>query len=651
MASTESPDTAIPEPQGDQNIAKLKDLLKSKDDTQRFVGLALLKSLLDNTPEIRNDEAAVRDLWSHISPKFLDRLLRTGSNPSNANAKDMLDIGVSILYTFSVLLSAADTATVSFTARIPGLVAAALYSAGDTTEYLLQLLYTLVNSKDGAAAFMAVEDTTPLTEIATSHAMVLDIFCRAWLNHMAGGAAGAAGAAFLQQIDAVLQNLVVLFKGTDAVTYLAFLGTFLSQATPEVSLPPQLMLRSLLTKKQAIPKNPKWVSATASYIQRLVSSRPTPEARAAYTSAAAALLQAYPDQASELLFKDTTNTDKPFGYLFINLLLIDIRSSIPTLLASLNSSPYKQTSKRLASDFDILCLFIGHLVRSLEDESLETLIMPPDSLLRLRKGIAETMSVTMEYIRDRWDAARAGTMGLDPSARASKAETSTGTHHTLAWDSMDNGTEADPLVLSALRALTLWLREDENDQLRKEGTGLMDILLELFTDSSTATLDFRPPVLVGLEGLVAMDKGRNIFLQTGGWGTLTQALVRILQNHGELKDQREATVCVDTVRVLLAVAEGQETTAETWLDLITAVAGWDVPDGGTIVSTARDAHVAVLQLCCTVLVQANQGMRDRYKHSIAAIAGIATQVNRQIGHLDEYSEQMEDVLTTLGRLR
>lgn len=214
-------------------IAKLKTLLKSKDDTQRFVGLALLKSLLDNTPEIRNDEIAVRDLWSHISPKFLDRMLRTGSNPSNSNAKDMLDIGVAILYIFSVLLPADDTSSTAFTARIPSLVGAALYSTGETTGLLLQLLYTLVNAKDGAGAFMAVEDTTPLTEIAATHPMVLDVFCRAWLNHMANGANGAE---FSQKIDVVTETLAVLFKGTDAVTYLAFIGSFFSQTMPEVSL-------------------------------------------------------------------------------------------------------------------------------------------------------------------------------------------------------------------------------------------------------------------------------------------------------------------------------------------------------------------------------------------------------------------------------
>lgn len=371
----------------------------------------------------------------------------------------------------------------------------------------------------------------------------------------------------------------------------------------------------------------------------------------AYTTAAAALLQTYPDQAAAQLFKDPVDAEKPFGYLFVNLLLIDVRSSIPTLLASLNSPEYKQTSQRLAADFDIVCVFIGYLVRSLEDESLETLIMPPDSLLKIRKSISETMSVTIEYLRDRWDAATSGAMGLDPTARANKAETSTGSHHTLTWDSIDYIAEEDPFILSSLRALALWLREDENDQLRKEGTGLIDIFLELYQTSSSEKLDFRSSALVALEGLVSIDQGREILLQNSGWQILSRDLVGTIQRHGEMSSERDATRCVDIVRVLLTLAEEEKNTAEAWLDLITGAAAWDVPESQGGASPASDAHVALLQLCCTVLVQANAGMRGRYKHSTSAIAGIAARVNGQVGHLSEYREQMEDVLATLEGLR
>lgn len=109
------------------NLLKIQHLLKAKDDTQRFVGLALLKSLLDNSPQIRQDEVALQELWSSISSKFLDRLLRTGSSPTKDNAKEMLDLVVSVLYIFSVLLPSASLSKSKFTGRVQGLVAAVLY--------------------------------------------------------------------------------------------------------------------------------------------------------------------------------------------------------------------------------------------------------------------------------------------------------------------------------------------------------------------------------------------------------------------------------------------------------------------------------------------------------------------------------------------
>lgn len=85
--------------------------------------------------------------------------------------------------------------------------------------------------------------------------------------------------------------------------------------------------------------------------------------------------------------------------------------------------------------------------------------MSPDSLLKLRKSISETMLVAIEYLRDRWDASVAGTMGLHPNARVGTAETATGSRRTLTWDSIATSADDDPLILSAVRALALWLRE------------------------------------------------------------------------------------------------------------------------------------------------------------------------------------------------
>lgn len=84
---------------------KMQDLLKAKDDTSRFVGLALLKTVLDNG-QLVQDQQRVRLLWEALSPKFLDRLLRAYSNENmkNADAKDMVDLAVAVLHTFTILL-------------------------------------------------------------------------------------------------------------------------------------------------------------------------------------------------------------------------------------------------------------------------------------------------------------------------------------------------------------------------------------------------------------------------------------------------------------------------------------------------------------------------------------------------------------------
>lgn len=127
--------------QHEASLRKIQTLLRTKDDTSRFVGLALLKSVLDNSPELRSDENAIVALWESISPKFLDRLIRTGSKqqpsrspqPSDASgsphktSSDMLDLAVSVLHTFAALLPDHAKQNARLLDRIPQLVACLLH--------------------------------------------------------------------------------------------------------------------------------------------------------------------------------------------------------------------------------------------------------------------------------------------------------------------------------------------------------------------------------------------------------------------------------------------------------------------------------------------------------------------------------------------
>lgn len=108
-------------------VQKIQELLKTKNDTSRFVGLALLKSVLDNSQQLREDESTITGLWQSVSPKFLDRLLRSGARQSSKDAKDMIDIAVAVLHTFSTLLPESVRTQSSIVDRIPALVSVVLH--------------------------------------------------------------------------------------------------------------------------------------------------------------------------------------------------------------------------------------------------------------------------------------------------------------------------------------------------------------------------------------------------------------------------------------------------------------------------------------------------------------------------------------------
>lgn len=103
---------------------------------------------------------------------------------------------------------------------------------------LLLLLFALVSSREGAMELVKMEDLSSLTEIAPSRAIVMDILRHAWLNAMVV----VDDPSYLaNRIDVNVQALVSSFKGTDAVTFLEFLGLLFRQANPAVSFKFQII--------------------------------------------------------------------------------------------------------------------------------------------------------------------------------------------------------------------------------------------------------------------------------------------------------------------------------------------------------------------------------------------------------------------------
>lgn len=343
----------------------------------------------------------------------------------------------------------------------------------------------------------------------------------------------------------------------------------------------------------------------------------------------------------------------------MKLLLIDIRTTIPSLQEILNSPEYPQVSARLAASYDLVSAFIGFLVSILDDEDddndnkvastvdsgrkpIQASILTPDLLLQLRVDIAETISLTIEHLRDRYDASVAGAAGLHPSARPSPITTSppaetapAGTPLAISWDSATTSMPHDPLTLSQLRTLALWLREDDNARLRAEAAGIVDVLLGLYS-TLDAPPDFRSPVLIALEGITATAEGVAAFLAAEGWEILVSDLRDILASGDD------ASRGIQIVRVLLGVAESDVSgpTSEEWMEVVRLAPGsalW----GGQFV----ELRIAVWQLSVELLGRAPMGVRRRYGGDArrivdAARALVDGEVDLDLG-LDEVLQGLE----------
>lgn len=107
-------------------------------------------------------------------------------------------------------------------------------SSDETTQLILQALVSITSFPEGARAFMNIEDISPLVEVAPAQPDALRVLSFAWLHAQN---TSQDPAALRTKIDKTIQQLVSSFKGTDGVTLLEFLGSFLHHADPEVCPP------------------------------------------------------------------------------------------------------------------------------------------------------------------------------------------------------------------------------------------------------------------------------------------------------------------------------------------------------------------------------------------------------------------------------
>ena len=241
----------------------------------------------------------------------------------------------------------------------------------------------------------------PIVDAVAEHTVASQVLLYAFTNRLEDTAL----------VQESLQNLLpILCSKMDCSdrgpreTFLSFLGELLTRIPSEVNKYVSIDSFHHLLTSSVFPPDPAWVESVYATIRSIITPGPSPGERRSSFIVIAGLLNAYPP---ELLFRPQplekgSSASKPFVYLLIQLAKIDVRSAFPAILEQLASPSYPATAQRLAAAFDIVVSFLAFLVRA---EDFASIGMEPDPLLQLRNDIGEMFGLTLEFLRDRWDAA------------------------------------------------------------------------------------------------------------------------------------------------------------------------------------------------------------------------------------------------------
>ncbi|KAI0194152.1 DUF1941-domain-containing protein [Astrocystis sublimbata] len=594
-------------------IPKIHQLLAAKDDTSRFVGLLLLRTVLDkHASELQHGQ--VEALWSSVSPKFLDRLIRTGSRPASEPRKqsgDMLDVAVAVIYTFTKLLN--DCAVnESFYARIPNLAAAVLYSSEETTRRIVDLLHVLVQQPDdqdvgGASCFAELDVATwePLIEVAPQHKTVFSIFHWVWIK----GSMAVPVEALQAKIDQALQQFIASFKGHNPTPLLNFVTLICENIFPNPG-----------------PSHPQWLRPVARLIHDMASNKQTVDGRRAYTHCAAALLTAYPEEAPMSLFSGDSAAPKPIAYLFFKMVQVDILSTLHLLVPKLDTPEYPTLSLRIAAALDITTSFVGYLIAAVDDDNMPR-GLTPDQIQKLHEDLAKMVGDVMEYLRDRWDAFLAGARGIEST------------------DNARRNIFEDPITPAAVRLAATWLRDDDGETLRTQAAGLVDLFAELYKINlaSTDMPELRLPILAALEGLLHTSDGREVFNEGDLLARCIYPDIRaILASQDEeltLSDYLRGSAIVQVFRILLDYDETLRSHSGSQMFLET-VAEYEVkpakPEPGLLERPRLDFETDLLELAVTLAEKPTRGTSPALQEKVK------TGIKGAISKLTENWETLDD---------
>lgn len=560
----------------DQTLA----LIKAKDDTSRFAGLSLLRSLLDSNEKLRDDPNVVSKCWSAVTEKFLVRLIKAQATAkrSEEEAKSLVELAISIIHTFVNLLPPEQLETEK-TRNLCEPVAGAIPRVNPALRIIaFQILQSVFSRPSNFPSFQKEGIVQPILVVARENENDLREYGRL-LKFVRDSSEDNSDLDLRSGfVEGLLYSLILDCQKDNRPNRIPLFEVIADIHRDGPGNYSVRLIRSLIPLvHEAFLKSPNARTRKAA-INLVGSFVHSPSADNSLYSSIFTLPKDVPHKL-----------DKPFTYLFLNLVLIEIRSTIPSLMESLAAPSYATTALHLSACYDILSAFTLYLINSMsamdtnDDANPSPLILKPDLLLKIRRDITDTLSLTLKYFRDRWDASRAGASGLSDEARTNLAVTADWRQRprstptlALTWDNPTIPPEGDPIILSGSQALALWLHEDDDSALLKEARGLVDMFVELYklSTEADASTDFRSPVAMLLSSLLSQsEKAVPDFLNLDGWALLSSDL------QSSFSSTSPPPHTQDAIRALLAIVESPAVpySREAWMAIVHFLSSCPIP--------------------------------------------------------------------------
>ncbi len=255
--------------------------------------------------------------------------------------------------------------------------------------------------------------------------------------------------------------------------------------------------------------------------------------------------------------------------------------------------------------------------KSGDDGGSDDLPFSPGLLLRMREDISNTCSLTMDYLRDRFEAWEAHKT-IHRRGRGSIA--ATGRFESVHKDSGLPNMAEDPLVLQQLLMLSFWIREDDSDTLKTEAASKMvQVIMGLYGMAE----GLRGPLLMLLGSCDWFPNALKDIRGSSGWKAMVADLDSIARSGAPNQQVIEAGIeIIDIIGPLAQSAIIREEDKSGWIEFARIATQLDSAGSAAHLDLKGSTTMLALDLLRLVDPKNLTGANKRLKKKLLAVPSL-----------------------------